>query len=180
VQDRWSIFRIIAAISGSLVVGVSAFLAALIMLTLTSATVRSAGTGGPLVAGSSAPEFELPGPDGNPLKLADLQGDRRFVVFWAGWCQDCKDIVPELNGLHAQGVSVVGVNLMDSAERATSGIQQARIRYPVVLDRDGAVGRAYGVQALPAVFVLDADGRILESSHTIPIGSVRQPANEVP
>lgn len=42
------------------------------------------------------------------------------VNFWASWCPPCRAENPTLLALKAEGVRVVGVNMMDKAENATA------------------------------------------------------------
>jgi peroxiredoxin len=37
------------------------------------------------------------------------------------------------------------------------------ISYPILLDKDGAVGKAYGAKATPHMFVIDKDGKLAYS-----------------
>jgi peroxiredoxin len=166
--DRWRILRLVIGISASVVAGVAVFVAAVTLLMMISASVRSAASPLPLAVGSPAPYFELPDVDGNPVRLTDFHGKPVIVVFWADWCPDCKAIVPDLNKLYAGEAAIVGINLMESKERVSSAVDEGGMLYPVLLDRDGAVGRAYGVQAIPNIFLLDGQGRLVEHRYTVP------------
>jgi peroxiredoxin len=168
MEDRSGAFRLIIAVSLSIVSGVAAFVAAISMMMIVSAKVRSAEPAVPLLVGSPAPYFELDDADGNRISLNDFQGKPAILVFWADWCPDCKAIIPELNQLNGSDMSIVGINLMESRDRIISAIARDGIRYPVLLDRNGDVGRSYGVQAIPNIFVLDAQGRVTEHRYTVP------------
>jgi peroxiredoxin len=166
--DRWRILQLVIGISTSLLAGVAVFVAAVTLMMMISASVRSAASPLPLAVGSAAPHFELPDMDGNPVRLTDFHGKPVTVVFWADWCPDCKAIVPDLNRLYSSEAAIVGINLMESKERVSSAVDEDGMLYPVLLDRDGAVGRAYGDQAIPNIFVLDAQGRLVEHRNTEP------------
>jgi peroxiredoxin len=158
----------IVAVSISMVSGIAVFIAAISMMMMISAKVRSAEPPLPVAIGTRAPDFELENIQGERVRLADFKGRPTLIVFWADWCPDCKQIVPELNRIHADNVAVLGINLMESRERAADAVQDEGIRYPVLLDEDGEVGRTYGVQAIPNIFVLDSEGRLVEHRYTLP------------
>ena len=42
------------------------------------------------------------------------------------------------------------------------------ITFPVLLDSDGAVANSYGVKGIPAVFVVNKDGKTVFQGHHIP------------
>jgi hypothetical protein len=73
--------------------------------------------------------------------------------------------LPSINQLHREwesgGVSVLLVDIRE--DRGTVGRAVAERQYaaPVVLDRDGDVSDAYGVQATPTTFLIARDGTIV-------------------
>lgn len=121
----------------------------------------------PLV-GSVAPEFRLSGPDGQSVALSEFRGNPLVLVFWTAWCPLCKEEIPKLNDIHRSGVPVLGVNLMESAKRVRSAVEKEPIRYRVVLDFDGSVGRTYHVKGTPTVLILDANGIIKYYGNDVP------------
>ena len=157
-------FTIIA----STAVGVAAFLAAVVLMMGISRTVRSASMTDIPHVGTPAPEFVLQNLAGGTARLSDLRGKPALLVFWADWCHDCNRIVPELNRMHLEGIPVVGINLMEDRERVAKAVERQPIRYPVLLDESGEVGRAYGVEALPNVFVIDAHGKVVHHGFATP------------
>jgi DsbE subfamily thiol:disulfide oxidoreductase len=128
----------------------------------------SAGAGGsesgdnvaPAV-GRPAPTFRLPTVDGAAIALDDLRGRPVVLNFWATWCGPCKAEMPELQALadrRAGGVSVVGVDMQESAEEVAPFLASLGITFPIVLDRDGTVTRRYLVRGVPTTFLIDGEG----------------------
>jgi len=147
--------------------GAMAFVAAVSLMTAISDSVRSASIPIPKV-GSQAPNFALTDLNGDVTDLTQFRGQKVALVFWADWCPDCKAIVPDLNLIHDGDAVVLAINLLESKERVQAAAARARMRYPILLDRKGEVGRLYGVQAIPNVFVIDENGVIVEHTFGIP------------
>ncbi|MDX1654198.1 MAG: TlpA disulfide reductase family protein, partial [Candidatus Competibacteraceae bacterium] len=56
-------------------------------------------------------DFQLPGLDGQPVKLSDYRGRWVVLNFWATWCPPCLEEMPELEAFHrSDSAVVVGVN----------------------------------------------------------------------
>jgi thiol-disulfide isomerase/thioredoxin len=104
---------------------------------------------------------------GAPPSVESLRGRVVVVDFWASWCGPCREIIPELNVLQdrygAQGLSVVGITT-DPPDTAAAFKERVGMRYSVEVDRHADTSRAYGVSALPTLFVLDRRGVVRELS----------------
>jgi cytochrome oxidase Cu insertion factor (SCO1/SenC/PrrC family) len=113
-------------------------------------------------AGGKAPAFTLPTTDGGRLSLAELAGKPMVINFWATYCPPCKAEMPLLQrGVGAQrGVRLVLINEGDSAASARAFLTAVGVRELSLLDSNLAVGKAYGVNALPVTVFVKADGTI--------------------
>ncbi len=110
--------------------------------------------------GEPAPAWVLEDPQGRPIRLEDFRGRPVLVNFWAVWCPPCREEMPLLDTLARQQdkVTVVAVDVGDSAEAVKNFLAQNGLRLPVALDAQGAVASRYQVQGLPTTFFLDARG----------------------
>ncbi len=111
--------------------------------------------------GMEAPDFALKATDGKTYKLSGLK-DKIVVLEW--WNRDCpvsRRYVPTMKKLAEKykdkGVVWLGV---DSTHYQTDQKRQAFIRkqaisYPILIDRDGTVGRAYGARTTPHMFIIE-------------------------
>jgi len=116
--------------------------------------------------GQFAPEFGLGQADGRVVKLSDFRGRQVVVVFGNTQCPHCAARVPLLNEVaQAGGTEVIFVVLGGTAGEVKEYIKKWDIKFNVVLDKDGAAGRRYGVGKVPEVFVIGENGKIELSGH---------------
>jgi peroxiredoxin len=114
--------------------------------------------------GGATPPLELSDLDGKTHRLADYRGRAVLVNFWATWCQPCREEMPSFERLRAslQGerFAVLAVNLAEPESRIRRFLDTVPVRFPVLLDRDGATARAWQARMLPATYVIGPDGAI--------------------
>jgi len=119
-----------------------------------------------LASGATAPDFSLPRlGGGTPVSLSGFRGTPVVLNFFASWCAHCLPELPALGVLarsEAGRVAVVGVDSNDpdlaAAERA---LASAGATYPVAVDAKAEISTQYLLTALPATYVVGADGRVL-------------------
>jgi peroxiredoxin len=101
---------------------------------------------------------------GKSVDLRALRGRVVLVEFWASWCEPCAAQLPATarlrERLRDRPFEVLTVNFGEGAERARSFVEEHGVTLPVLLDRDRALGAAWGVGGLPISFLVDAEGRV--------------------
>jgi thiol-disulfide isomerase/thioredoxin len=151
---------------------------------LTSALLTLGGARAGLVAAAADPKTVAATP-GVPRELAaigratewlnsprltpeSLAGQVVLVDFWTYTCINWLRTLPYIRAWaqkYRQHLTVIGVHTpefpferdVDNVRRA---VRQMRIEYPVVIDNDYAIWRAFDNQYWPALYLLDARGRI--------------------
>jgi thiol-disulfide isomerase/thioredoxin len=154
-EDGKTGFTIVAAIIA---------LACLAGLVVLPKLARSKGK----MAGKEAPAFALPvavnSDPGARIDLKEMRGHAVLLDFWASWCGPCAMQAPILERVgdryKDKGLTVVGVNVDDEPAVVAAYARQRGLSYPIVVDADGAVQRAYGVNKLPSLVLVDKDGKV--------------------
>ena len=123
-----------------------------------------AGQSSPPVAGSPASSFELKALDGKPAGLTNFHGKPLVMNFFASWCDPCRDEMPLINELASRaakdGYNVLGIAVEDGRAAVTEFAKEAKLVFPIALDLNSTVKRAYRVFGPPATFFIDAQGVI--------------------
>jgi thiol-disulfide isomerase/thioredoxin len=109
--------------------------------------------------GGSKPQFSLDRIDGEIEKLADRLNCVVLVHFFATWCEPCRREISSLEQLSKRlpqdQFAVIGIDVAEVDIRVKRFFASLPVTFPILLDRDGAVAKAWGADALPATFVLD-------------------------
>ncbi len=116
------------------------------------------------VQATTAPDFALRSVTGSNHRLSEHRGEVVAVLFWASWCGDCRRELERLERLRATyapaGLVVLAVSLDDDPARAAALAEATGIAYPVLLDKDKRVSRAYQADRLPLILLIDRNGVI--------------------
>jgi cytochrome c biogenesis protein CcmG/thiol:disulfide interchange protein DsbE len=136
-----------------------------LVVVLLGAWAASGGLLTPAVrVGDRAPAFALADLDGEPVQLADYEGQVVLVNFWASWCVECIDEFPLLQEAletHAdEGLAVIGIVYRDRSEAARAFADRFDASWPMAMDPGEAVAGAFGVFGPPESWIVDRDGRV--------------------
>ena len=117
--------------------------------------------------GIPASELSLPGVNGETLSLSQFKGKIVLLDFWASWCGPCRHNNPRLVKLyrkyHPKGLEIYGVSLDTDGGSWKEAIHHDKLPWTQVNDDKGWNAPStivYGVNAIPASFLIDKDGII--------------------
>ena len=145
------------------------------LLTLTLLIAASVALAG-VTPGDKAPDFTLTDTSGDEHTLSALLADHKVVVLeWFN--PDCPFIVRHhkthktMDETYAavkdQGVAWIAINSGAAGkqgaglERNRKAVEEYAMSFPLLLDPDGTVGKAYGAMTTPHMFVIAQDGTIV-------------------
>jgi peroxiredoxin len=117
--------------------------------------------------GNKAPNFQVTDMVGNETSLADYQGKKVLLNFWATWCPPCKDEMPHMEELYREnkdeGYVILALNMTnteDSLDDVKTFVVDQKLTYPILLDEKGEVSSTYEILAYPTSYFIDTKGVI--------------------
>ena len=142
--------------------GLRALFALLLVAGCAMAVFALRDHGGP----SAFPPVAISAIDGRTFDSATIEGRPLLVTFWSTTCVVCLREMPELEALYRRfsprGFELIAVAMPWDPPDAVVRLARARaLPYPVALDVDGAVARAFGeVSATPTHFLIGPGGGV--------------------
>ena len=115
-------------------------------------------------AGTQAPDFRVEMFDGTTFTLGSLRGKVVLLNFWATWCPPCVGELPHIEKKYAKykdKMHFVILSVDDNEQDPASFIQSKGYTFPAAYGDHQALGRAYGIDAIPASYIISADGHIV-------------------
>ncbi|HEX8698308.1 MAG TPA: TlpA disulfide reductase family protein [Myxococcaceae bacterium] len=121
--------------------------------------------------GTSSPAMQMPRYGGGTLELTEFRGKVVMLDFWATWCPPCIEEMPYLVKLakeyEGQGLVFVAASRDDDdvKEYVVDRFVKDRIPElgPYVVYANDDVARAFKVDALPTLYLLDREGKIIDA-----------------
>jgi len=114
--------------------------------------------------GTPAIPFELRTLDGKAISLESFRGKPLVLNFFASWCDPCREEMPLINDLAVKAAtndySVLAVAVEDSRSAVTQYAKESKLIFPIALDLNSTVKRAYRIFGPPATFFIDRQGII--------------------
>lgn len=128
----------------------------------------------PADSGRTAPSYSATTLRGDTVDIDALRGRVVILNVWATWCRPCVKEMPSLQRLYdrhaTEGLVVIGVSVdnpallmgdVDSAVRKF--VDDLELTFPIIVDSESRVEQGYPVAGLPMTFVIDRQGRIVDS-----------------
>ena len=124
-----------------------------------------------ILPGMQAPDFTLTDYNGKVVSLSDLKGKVIYLDFWATWCTSCMRQIANTTEMRRkfQGKDVVFVYVSaDNTEWEWKNYVKKHNITGIHLFEEGGLGSKvahdYGVKQLPAIFIIDKEGKIVKSN----------------
>jgi thiol-disulfide isomerase/thioredoxin len=118
--------------------------------------------------GKIAPVFSLDAFErASKVSFDHFKGKLVLLEFWIAHCGFCIAAVPKLNGLYSkyakQGVELVSINMYDPAATIESFKKRNKPEFAILTGGDSMAAQ-YGVDAYPAIVLIDRSGKVIYSS----------------
>lgn len=104
---------------------------------------------------------------GRTVGLDDFPGQVVVLNIWGAWCGPCREEMPGLQQIHEQlqpeGVTLLGIDVRDSADAARDFMIARGITYPSIYDNPGRsllALRGFPRNTVPSTIVLDRQHRV--------------------
>lgn len=104
---------------------------------------------------------------GATIGLDDFPGQVVVLNVWGAWCGPCREEMPGLQQIHEQmqpeGVTLLGIDVRDSADAARDFMVDRGITYPSIYDNPGRSLLAlsgFPRSTVPSTIVLDRQHRV--------------------
>jgi peroxiredoxin len=109
------------------------------------------------------------GLQGETIDTAQLSGKSVLVVFWASWGgpsvrRELPDLAKLQDTMRAKGLEVIGVSLDNEKADLENFVKENQINWPQIFEPGGMDGRLateYGINSLPTMFLIDAQGKVV-------------------
>ena len=120
---------------------------------------------GHAIAGGTSPDFTTSDLSGRKISLSGFGARPVLLSFWATWCTVCRDELPALQRLQDKyrpaGLAVLLVNYRESSnDRMREYLGGLHVNLQSVIDPEGVIATAYGVDIGLPVNVLSSGGKV--------------------
>lgn len=119
---------------------------------------------GGIKKGTIAPSFILKDLTEKEVNLAKYRGKVVIIDFWATWCPPCRKELPHIQKIYDKyknkKVIVLAITSESNIEKVKDFIEEGGYTFPILIDGRREANSAYGVSAIPMLFVLDREGAI--------------------
>lgn len=120
----------------------------------------------PDLVGKPAPPFHLTLSDGSAINESSYAGRYVILDLMATWCLPCRLEVAhlrEVQAVYGDRVAIIsiGADPTETNAQLDAFAEKYGATWPHGIDRDGRIGRAYGLNIIPKLVILDPEGKVV-------------------
>lgn len=118
--------------------------------------------------GDDAVDFQLETLDGEVVQLSDINEDKGVILnFWGTWCEPCREEMPDMNDIYNEGhdeYELIAVNVSEGEQQINQFLMSLdeEPSFPIALDRNRDVTKAYQIGPLPTTIAIDKNGVVVD------------------
>jgi len=129
---------------------------------------------GDFKVGEKLPSWTLTSLDGLSFSFPDNK-NIAIIHFWATFCDTCREEAEEMNVFYNmfkdKGVVLYAINIEPgNKDGIIEFVKRYGWQFPVLLDPDNKVGKAFRITGVPETLVAGADGRLILPRFIGPVG----------
>lgn len=111
-----------------------------------------------------APDFTTVDIEGKRISLKDYRGKYVILNFWASWCVPCLEEIPSLKQFREKypedRLAIISITYDTDTTAFLNAIQKYNMDWVHVYNDEDLIKR-YGDQAVPMVYLLDKNGKVI-------------------
>jgi len=134
-----------------------------------------------LQIGMEAPDFSLPDINGKDVNLKSFRGKYVLLDFWASWCRPCREENPNLVKLYKQyggkNFEIISISVDQLIDDWKKAVKDDGLNWTMLFDPEGDVADIYGVETIPNTWLLDKEGKIINSN--LPVEDLKKILEEI-
>jgi len=118
--------------------------------------------------GGIAPDFSAKNIKGEHVTLSSYRGKYVLLDFWASWCAPCRkenpNVLKAYNNFKGKNFTVVSFSMDESKKSWENAVEKDALPWSQISDLlawQGPVSHLYGINGIPANFLIDPQGKII-------------------
>ena len=121
-----------------------------------------------LQVGDESIDFQLETLNGDSIQLSDINSEKGVILnFWGTWCKPCREEMPDMNRIYNEGhedYEIFAVNVSEDEQQINQFLSSLdeKLNFPVALDRNREVTKAYQVGPLPTTIAINKNGIVVD------------------
>ena len=119
------------------------------------------------MVGSKIPTFTAKSGNKSVTLKQLLAGHKYMLIdFWASWCHPCRKEIPNIRKQYelyaGKGLQIVSISRDQDESAWKKALDEEKLPWPNYRDTDGSIAKAYNVTMIPAIFLVDKDGKLVD------------------